>query len=144
MGQFHHYFLDEEAPYLTIFIGGNHEASNVLEENYYGGWITKNIFYLGKAGVIQFKGLRIAGVSGIFKDFDYYKGHHEKNVLKNLKSVYHYREFEILKMSLLQQNKLDFILSHDWPTGVIDKKDIKKIISVKKHWKEEVSHYIKI
>ena len=33
---------------LTIFVGGNHEASNHLQELPYGGWVAPNIYYLGK------------------------------------------------------------------------------------------------
>jgi len=33
---------------LTIFIGGNHEASNYLQELPYGGWVAHNIYYLGE------------------------------------------------------------------------------------------------
>jgi len=33
---------------LTIFIGGNHEASNYLQELPYGGWVAPNIYYLGE------------------------------------------------------------------------------------------------
>jgi len=51
----------------TIFIGGNHEASNVLQELPYGGWVAPNIFYMGYAGVVRFGHIRIAGVSGIYK-----------------------------------------------------------------------------
>ena len=36
-----------KAPYLTIFVGGNHEASNYLRELMYGGWVSDNIYYLG-------------------------------------------------------------------------------------------------
>lgn len=36
------------APVLTIFIGGNHEASNYLQELPYGGWVAPNIYYMGK------------------------------------------------------------------------------------------------
>ena len=59
-------------------VGGNHEAVNYLWELYYGGWAAPNIRYLGHAGVINFGGLRIAGLSGIFKGKDYKAGHHEK------------------------------------------------------------------
>jgi lariat debranching enzyme len=99
IGQFYYYYEQSEAPYLTFFIGGNHEASNILNETYYGGWICKNIFYLGRAGVIRHKGVRIAGLSGIYNKFDYFKGHHEKDLIKDIKSIYHVREFEIAKLS---------------------------------------------
>lgn len=100
LGQFHNYYnTGHIAPYLTIFIGGNHEASNLLNETYYGGWICDNIFYLGRTGVIKHKGLRIAGLSGIFKPFSYYKGHFEKTIENNIVSIYHTREFEIAKLS---------------------------------------------
>ena len=38
----------------SIFIGGNHEASNVLQELYYGGFVAPNIFFLGFGGVVTF------------------------------------------------------------------------------------------
>lgn len=52
-------------------VGGNHEASNHLWELYYGGWVAPNIYYLGHAGVVNFAGLRIGGLSGIFMDHNY-------------------------------------------------------------------------
>ena len=59
---------------MTIFVGGNHEASNHMQEMPYGGWVAENIYYLGYAGVVEFGGVRIGGVSGIFKGHDYNKG----------------------------------------------------------------------
>jgi lariat debranching enzyme len=54
MGDFYRYYTGElVAPYLTIFIGGNHEASTLLRDLYYGGWVAPNIYYLGAAGVIN-------------------------------------------------------------------------------------------
>lgn len=139
MGQFQYYYNNSqnEAKVLTIFVGGNHEASNVLDQNFYGGWIAKNIFYLGRAGVVKYKGLRIAGISGIYKNFDYFKGHFETDLIKNIKSIYHVREFEIAKMSHLT-GEIDFLMTHDWPTGVVDKKDFNKILKIKKFWKQEL------
>lgn len=44
---FRYYSGEKKAPILTIFIGGNHEASNHLQELPYGGWVAPNIYYLG-------------------------------------------------------------------------------------------------
>ncbi|KAL6134303.1 hypothetical protein ACLB2K_066535 [Fragaria x ananassa] len=53
------------APYPTIFIGGNHEASNYLWELYNGGWAAPNTYFKGFAGVVKFGNLSIGGLSGI-------------------------------------------------------------------------------
>lgn len=38
MNTFHEYVVGlKVAPVLTVFVGGNHEASNVLQDLYYGG-----------------------------------------------------------------------------------------------------------
>lgn len=44
-----YYSGEKKAPVLTIFIGGNHEASNHLQELPYGGWVAPNIYFLGRA-----------------------------------------------------------------------------------------------
>lgn len=74
---FRYYSGEKLAPILTIFIGGNHEASNYLQELAYGGWVAPNIYYLGYAGVINVNGVRIGGISGIFRDHHFEKGHFE-------------------------------------------------------------------
>ena len=48
LGTFYKYYSGQVvAPVLTIFIGGNHEASVSLQELFYGGWVAENIYYLG-------------------------------------------------------------------------------------------------
>lgn len=44
---FRYYSGEKKAPILTVFIGGNHEASNHMQELPYGGWVAPNIYYLG-------------------------------------------------------------------------------------------------
>ena len=73
-----YYSREKKAPVLTVFIGGNHEASNHLWELPYGGWVAPDIYYLGYAGVVNFGGVRIAGLSGIFESHEYRKGSDEK------------------------------------------------------------------
>lgn len=40
---------------------------------FHGGWVAPNIFFLGWTNVVKFLGLRIMGISGIFKPNDYRK-----------------------------------------------------------------------
>lgn len=65
MCSFYKYYSGElRAPILTVFIGGNHEASNYMQELPYGGWVAPNIYYMGYAGCVRVNGVRIAGLSG--------------------------------------------------------------------------------
>eukprot|EP00889_Picochlorum_renovo_P004628 jgi/Picre1/31658/NNA_007009.t1 len=94
LGSFYEYYSGvKKAPYPTVFVGGNHEAINYLRELYYGGWVAPNIYFMGYSGVIHFGGIRIAGISGIFKGHDYLMGHHESPPYDNssMRSAYHVR-----------------------------------------------------
>ncbi|MCJ1311922.1 hypothetical protein MMC25_005595 [Agyrium rufum] len=120
MGDFHEYYSGtRKAKYLTIFIGGNHEASNHLLELFYGGWVAPNIYYMGAAGVVRLGSLRIAGLSGIWKGYDYRKPHHERIPYSDddVRSCYHIREFDVKRL-LHIRSQIDIGLSHDWPKGI--------------------------
>ncbi|CAG8616447.1 2783_t:CDS:10 [Paraglomus brasilianum] len=112
LGTFHKYYSGEsKAPYPTLFIGGNHEARiNYLftKLRYHGGWVCENIYYLGFAGVVRFGGVRIGGISGIYKDKHYSYGHYEKLPYSDstLRSVYHVRKYEVSKLSQIENNTL--------------------------------------
>ncbi|CAM6102309.1 unnamed protein product [Calypogeia fissa] len=121
IGSFWKYYTGEEiAPYPTLFVGGNHEASNYLWELFYGGYVAPNIYFLGFAGVIRFGGVRVGGLSGIFKGRDYRSGHYERAPYDNsdMRSIYHIREFEVTKL-LEVKEPVDIFLSHDWPNGIV-------------------------
>lgn len=120
LGDFPEYYNGQKkAPYLTIFISGNHEASSHLWELYYGGWVAPNIYYMGAANVLRLGPLRIAGLSGIFNGPDYRKTHHERLPFshRDVKSCYRVREFDTRKL-LLYREQVDIGLSHDWPRGI--------------------------
>jgi lariat debranching enzyme len=120
IGDFHEYYSGQAvAPYPTIFVGGNHEAGNYLFELYYGGWVAPSIYYVGAANVLRFGPLRIAGLSGIWKGYDYGKPHFERLPYNedDVKSIYHVRELDVRKLMQLR-TQVDVGLSHDWPRGV--------------------------
>jgi len=91
------------APVLTIFIGGNHEASNHLWELPFGGWVAPNIYYLGDAGVVRFGGLRLAGLSGIYNARNYAALKYERPPYDEatLRSSFHVRRFDVDRLMQL-------------------------------------------
>ncbi|XP_026762664.2 uncharacterized protein LOC113521342 [Galleria mellonella] len=137
---FHKYYSGERrAPILTIFIGGNHEASNYLQELPYGGWVAPNIYYLGRAGIIKFGNLRIGGLSGIFKGHDYLQGLWESPPYSqnSLRSVYHVRSLDVFRLSQLNE-KVHVMLSHDWPRGITNYGDVENLLRRKPFLREDI------
>ncbi|KAF2667911.1 hypothetical protein BT63DRAFT_441455 [Microthyrium microscopicum] len=141
MEDFHKYYSGEKvAPYLTIFIGGNHEAGSHLRELYHGGWVAPNIYYMGAADVLSVGGLRIAGMSGIWKGFDYRKGHIERLPFSQdeVRSFYHVREMDVRKL-LQIRTQVDVGLSHDWPDGMEWLGDYKHLFKIKAHFVDDAN-----
>lgn len=139
IGDFHEYYSGKRtAPYLTIFIGGNHEASNHLTELYYGGWVAPNIYYMGAANVLRFGPLRIAGLSGIFKGYDYRKPHFERLPYseEEKRSIFHVRELDVRKL-LQIRTQTDLGLSHDWPRGIEYSGDYERLFRIKKDFRHD-------
>lgn len=161
MQDFYKYYSGVKvAPVLTVFIGGNHEAANHLQELPYGGWVAPNIFYLGSSGCVRLGGIRIGGISGIFKGYDYRQGYFECAPYTDdtARSVFHMREFDVWRMQHMRpstpatadraasaaagpapQGPLDIVLSHDWPEGVYNHGDVRGLLRRKQHFAEEVA-----
>jgi len=139
MHDFHEYYSGaREAPYLTMFIGGNHEASNYMWELYYGGWAAPKIYYMGAANVVRLGPLRIAGLSGIWKGYNYKKPHYERLPYNSddVRSIYHVRELDVRKL-LQIRSQVDIGLSHDWPRGMEWKGDFKQLFRWKPDFEQE-------
>ncbi|KAL9593581.1 MAG: hypothetical protein Q9219_007486 [cf. Caloplaca sp. 3 TL-2023] len=139
IGDFHEYYSGSRvAPYLTLFVGGNHEASNHLWELYYGGWVAPKIYYLGAANVVNFGPLRIAGLSGIWAGPDYRKPHYERLPYnpQEVRSIYHVRELDIRKL-LQIRTQVDVGVSHDWPHKVEWQGDWRQLFRFKPHFQSD-------
>ncbi|KAJ0877650.1 putative calcineurin-like phosphoesterase domain, ApaH type, lariat debranching enzyme [Helianthus annuus] len=140
MNSFWKYYSGEKvAPFPTLFIGGNHEASNYLWELYYGGWAAPHIYFLGFAGVVKFGSVRIGGLSGIYKSNHYHLGHFERPPYndRDIKSVYHVREYDVHKLMQIEE-PVDIFVSHDWPVGITDHGNWKRLVRDKPYFKEEL------
>lgn len=140
LGDFHEYYSGaRRAPYLTLFVGGNHEAAAHLRELHYGGWAAPGIYYAGAANVLRVGPLRIAGLSGIWKGFDYRRGHGERLPFgpADVKSFYHVREADVRKL-LQVRGQVDVGVSHDWPRGVEQHGDVQALARQRPMWREEI------
>lgn len=110
LGDFISYYNNEiEAPVPTIFIGGNHESMRHLMLLPHGGYVAKNIFYMGYSNVIWFKGIRIGSLSGIWKEWDFNKQRPDWNDLENnnwkanIRNLYHVRISDIAPLFMIDQ-----------------------------------------
>ena len=127
---------------MTIFIGGNHEASNILQSLYYGGFVAPNIYYLGFAGSVWYGGIRISGASGIFNDAHYRLGRFEYPPYNagTIRSIYHIRELEVYRLAHLKLSSypIDILLSHDWPCGISSYGNEKRLLKIKPFFKDDI------
>lgn len=152
LGSFYKYYSGEKlAPFLTVFIGGNHEASQPLEELYYGGWVAPRMYYMGAASVLRYRGMQIGGISGIYKPHDYELGRFEKPPYdrSTKRSVYHVRNIDVYRMKCfaasalalrsVKDQRLDIVMSHDWPRGIEQHGDSQGLIRQKPFFRSEIN-----
>ncbi|KAJ2843160.1 lariat debranching enzyme, partial [Coemansia erecta] len=94
---------------------------------------------MGGSSVVRFGGLRIGGISGIFKDFDFAKGYYEQPPFRghSRASMHHVRSFEIFKM-LQVRNPLDIVVSHDWPQKIESFGDTANLLAKKPFFKADI------
>lgn len=146
MGDFHQYYHNDEfkPPCLTLFIGGNHESMRHLMLLPHGGFVAPNVYYMGYSNVIWYRGIRIAGLSGIWKRWDYDKRRFSWQELENgnqwtqkVKELYHVRNDDVKPLFQLQK-PIHVVMSHDWPTGVAYHGDLHWLIQNKPFFKKDL------
>lgn len=89
--------------------------------------------------MVRFGNVRIGGLSGIYKSFDYKLGHFERPPYDHntIKSVYHVREYDVRKLMQVKE-PIDVFLSHDWPVRITDYGDWRELVRRKHYFKQEI------
>lgn len=86
-------------------------------------------------------GIRIAGISGIFRDYNFEKGHFEfpPYDFGSMRSVYGIRSLEVFRLSQLT-NKIDIMLSHDWPGKIWEYGNKEQLLRFKPYFREDMEN----
>ncbi|AKF81582.1 metallophosphoesterase [Myxococcus fulvus 124B02] len=110
-------------PWPVYFIGGNHEPHGYLDTAPEGFLLTSNCRYLGRVGVVETRGLRIAGLSGIHDAPGFQKPHPALSLLGTVsnKDYACFNEQDIEQALGLE--RADILLVHDWPSGLVAAED---------------------
>ncbi|HRI63879.1 MAG TPA: metallophosphoesterase [Polyangium sp.] len=120
IGEFPDFFNGRAVfPWPVYFIGGNHEPYGLLDTIPDGGQVIHNCTYIGRTGVIEIGGLRIAGLSGIFQADAFERRRPSLQDLgKTSKKEYTYFRKDDID-SAANFESIDILLVHEWPDGVI-------------------------
>ncbi|KAG2016515.1 lariat debranching enzyme [Coprinopsis cinerea AmutBmut pab1-1] len=96
------------------------------------------MYFLGHAGSVLVDGLRVSGISGIFKGHDFGTGHPERLPYdqSSMRSIYHTREFDIRRLSLLPSP--DVFVSHDWPQNIAYHGDLRGLLRRKRFFEADI------
>lgn len=110
-------------PWPVYFIGGNHEPHGHLDATPEGALVATNCQFLGRVGVVEPRGLRVVGVSGIHEEAGFQKPHPPLSLLGtvSLKDFTCFNEEDIDRALSLE--RADVLLVHDWPSGIIATED---------------------
>lgn len=97
-----------------------------------------NIYYMGAANVVRLGPVRIAGMSGIWKGYNFNKTHHERLPYNqdDIKSIYHVRELDTRKL-LQIRTQVHIGVSHDWPRAIEKYGDERDLFRMKPDFEQE-------
>lgn len=105
-------------PYPVWFIGGNHEPYGFLDTIPSKTKIVSNCYYLGRVGMVELAGLKIIGLSGIYKGHLFANRPPIEEINKHSNADYiGFTENEVLQALAFQQ--VDILLLHEWPRGLL-------------------------
>lgn len=124
VGDFPDFYAGRAAfPWPVYFIGGNHKPYGFLDEMPDGGDAIENCVYVGRAGLVEIGGLRIAGLSGIFDSEAFERPRPGVDAFGKVsrKEFTYFRKGDVDRAAGF--GAADVLLVHEWPEGVIDPAD---------------------
>lgn len=116
LGDFYRFHSgSEKFPVPLLFIGGNHEPWNFLDENRDGGFLAPNIEFMGRVGMREIMGTRIAGISGVHSPKHFTAPHPKWPYPVSMrKQASYFSSDDIHKV--LEFGNADILLLHEWPS----------------------------
>jgi lariat debranching enzyme len=132
LGDFPDYYHGKATfPWPIYFIGGNHEPYGFLDRSPNGAKIAENFYYLGRVGSKVIEGIKIVGLSGIYQESNFLisRPNVENISERSNKDYIYFNDEDVIR--LLDYQKVDILLLHDWPAHIIESTDIdrfKKIL----------------
>lgn len=103
-------------PLHVHFIGGEHEPWHMLDVKG-PGMLAPNISFLGRAGVRTIDGFSVGFLSGVFGSASD-RGLGDR-LGRDERACYVSAELAALRRSASKAGRLDLLLTHDWPSGVL-------------------------
>ncbi|NVJ22541.1 MULTISPECIES: metallophosphoesterase family protein [Myxococcus] len=101
------------------FIGGNNEDFEALHDFLDGGELAPGVSYLGRAGVRELCGLRVAYLSGIHAP-RFIDQPLKRPITQDLmKQAGYFRTAEVDRVMSLRD--VDLMLVHEWPRGIVQR-----------------------
>ncbi|MEM7590543.1 MAG: metallophosphoesterase [Cyanobacteria bacterium P01_A01_bin.83] len=126
LGDFSDFYTGKaKFPYPIWFIGGNHESYGFLDRFPQGQEIAPNFNYIGRVNLLELAGLRIVGVSGIYKQqlFQLSERPSASEIkYRSNKEYISFLESEIERA--IDYRNADILLLHDWASGIISPEDL--------------------
>ncbi|NOK05307.1 MULTISPECIES: metallophosphoesterase [Myxococcus] len=101
------------------FIGGNNEDFEALHDLQLGGKLAPNVTYLGRAGVRELCGLRVAYLSGIHAPRFVDQPLKPPSTPDMVKQAGYFRTPEVEQVAEL--GDVDLMLVHEWPRGIVQR-----------------------